>query len=457
LVRSVFLRGLAVIYLIAFASLLPQIDGLIGSNGILPAHDYLQNVHSEFGARAYTLLPTLAWLNSSDVFLHAMVWAGIVLSLLLFIGFIPLPVTIGLYVLYLSLDSVGQAFYSFQWDSLLLEVGFAAVLVAPVGFHPSYKTAPSRAAVWVFRFLLFRLMFESGVVKLASGDPTWRNLTALSYHYETQPLPTPVAWYAHQLPMLVQKISTLGVFVVELIVPFLFFAPRRLRIVGAWTTIALQLMIAVTGNYTFFNFLTMLLCVFLLDIKVERSPWNARFVAVVLILVGVIQLFTTFGTRIILPEPFSTMEFRAEMFRLVNHYGLFANMTTSRPEIVIEGSDDGGQWKAYEFKYKPGDVTRGLRWVAPYQPRLDWQMWFAALSNFQENPWFSQLMLRLLEGRREVTSLLAVNPFPDKPPRLIRAVTYDYHFTDWTTRRKTGAIWTRTLLGDYFPVVSLRN
>jgi hypothetical protein len=294
-------------------------------------------------------------------------------------------------------------------------------------------------------------------VKLASGDPTWRNLTALSYHYETQPLPTPIAWYAHQLPMLVQKISTLGVFVVELIVPFLFFAPRRFRIVGAWMTIALQLMIAVTGNYTFFNFLTMLLCVFLLDIKVERSPWNARFVAVVLILVGVIQLFTTFGSRITFPEPFSTMEFRAETFRLVNHYGLFANMTTSRPEIVIEGSDDGRQWKAYEFKYKPGDVTRGLRWVAPYQPRLDWQMWFAALSNFQENPWFSQLMLRLLEGRREVTSLLAVNPFPDKPPRLIRAVTYDYHFTDWTTRRKTGALWTRTLLGDYFPVVSLKN
>jgi hypothetical protein len=457
LVRSVFLRGLAVIYLIAFASLLPQIDGLIGSNGILPAHDYLQSVHSEFGPRAYTLLPTLAWLNSSDLFLHAMVWAGIVLSLLLFIGFVPLPVTIGLYVLYLSLDTVAQTFYSFQWDALLLEVGFAAVLVAPVGFHPSYKTSPSRAAVWVFRFLLFRLMFESGVVKLVSGDPTWRNLTALSYHYETQPLPTPVAWYAHQLPLLVQKISTLGVFMVELIVPFLFFAPRRLRIVGAWMTIALQLMIAVTGNYTFFNFLTMLLCVFLLDIKVERSPWNARFVAVVLILVGVIQLFTTFGTRIILPEPFSTMEFRAETFRLVNHYGLFANMTTSRPEIVIEGSDDGRQWKAYEFKYKPGDVARGLRWVAPYQPRLDWQMWFAALSTFQDNPWFSQLMVRLLEGRREVTSLLAVNPFPDKPPRLIRAVTYDYHFTDWATRRKTGAIWTRTLLGDYFPAVGLRQ
>jgi hypothetical protein len=187
-----------------------------------------------------------------------MVWAGIVLSLLLFIGVGPLPVTIALYLLYLSLDTVGQTFYNFQWDALLLEVGFAAVLVAPAGFHPSYRTAPSRAAVWVFRFLLFRLMFESGVVKLVSGDPTWRNLTALSYHYETQPLPTPIAWYAHQLPMLVQKISTLGVFVVELIVPFLFFAPRRLRLVGAWMTIALQLMIAVTGNYTFFNLLTIL-------------------------------------------------------------------------------------------------------------------------------------------------------------------------------------------------------
>jgi hypothetical protein len=301
-------------------------------------------------------------------------------------------------------------------------------------------------------------MFESGAVKLLSGDPTWRNLTALSYHYETQPLPTPVAWYAYQLPSLVQKISVVGVFAVELILPFLFFATRRLRVIAAWTTIAFQLLIALTGNYTFFNLLTILLCVFLFEpSRVDRTPWNARFVAVVLIVLGSLQLLTMFGITRDLPEPFGSIDFRAQTFHLVNRYGLFAVMTTSRPEIIIEGSNDGNRWQAYEFKYKPGDPNRPLPWVAPYQPRLDWQMWFAALSNSQSNPWFQQLLFRLLEGRTEVTGLLVYNPFPDRPPRFIRAVTYDYHFTDWATRRKTGAIWTRTPLGDYFPEVSLRQ
>ena len=456
--RSIFLRGLAIVYIIAFASLLPQIDGLIGSGGITPGHEYLQSLRSDYGVSAYGLFPTLAWFNSSDAFLHGMVWAGIGLAVLLLIGFVPLPAAIGLYLLYLSIDTVGQVFYSFQWDALLLEVGFAAVLLTPVGVHPSYKTPPSRLAVWVFRFLLFRLMFESGAVKLLSRDPAWRNLTALNYHYETQPLPTPLAWYAHQLPSLVQKASVAGVFLVELIVPFLFFAPRRIRIIGASMTIGFQLLIALTGNYTFFNLLTILLCLLLFTEKfIERAPWNVRFVAVVLIPVGFLQLLTTFGIGVNLPEPFRSMDYRAETFHLVNHYGLFAVMTTSRIEIVIEGSDDGMTWKDYEFKYKPGDVQRRLRWVAPYQPRLDWQMWFAALSNYQSNPWFQQLFLRLLEGRPEVTSLFELNPFPNHPPRFIRAVAYDYHFTDWSTGRKTGAVWTRTPQGDYFPPVSLRQ
>ena len=458
MVRSAFLRGLAIIYLIAFASLLPQIGGLIGSHGILPTHDYLQNVRSEYGASAYALLPTLAWLNSSDIFLRGMVWAGMVLAVLLLIGLIPMPAAIGLYVLYLSIDTIGQVFYSFQWDALLLEAGFAAILLTPVGLRPSYRTPPYRLAVWVFRFLIFRLMFESGAVKLLSGDPTWRNLTALTYHYETQPLPTPIAWYAHQLPALVQKISVLGVFAIELIVPFLFLATRRLRIVGAWMTISFQLMIALTGNYTFFNLLAILLCLFLFDVNIaQRTPWNVRFVGVVLIAIGFLQVLTMFGIAPNLPEPFSSMDFRAESFHLVNRYGLFAVMTTSRPEIVIEGSADGANWQAYEFKYKPGDVYGRLRWVAPHQPRLDWQMWFAALSNSQSNPWFQQLLLGLLEGRSAVTSLFAFNPFPNQPPRFIRAVTYDYHFTDWATRRKTGAVWARTVMGQYFPAVSLKK
>jgi hypothetical protein len=455
--RSIFLRGLAVIYLIAFASILPQMDGLVGSNGILPANAYLQSLRSDYGAAAYALFPTLAWISSSDAFLHGLAWAGIVLALLLLFGFVPLPAALGLFLLYLSIDTIGQVFYSFQWDALLLEAGFAALLLTPLGFRPSYRSPPSNLAVWVLRFLIFRLMFESGLVKLFSGDPTWRNLTTLTYHYETQPLPTPIAWYAHLLPQIVQSLSVIGVFAVELIVPFFFFTTRRLRAVAIWITIGFQLLIALTGNYTFFNLLTILLCVSIFDVKTERTPWNVRFAGLVLISIGFIQLFTMFGIVANLPEPLSSMDFRAETYHLVNRYGLFAVMTTSRLEIVIEGSDDGNAWQPYQFKYKPGEVNRALPWVAPYQPRLDWQMWFAALSNYQNNPWFEGLMFRLLEGRPEVTSLLANTPFPQKPPRFIRAVTYDYHFTDWATRRKTGAIWSRTPAGEFFPAVGLRQ
>ncbi|HEY2381863.1 MAG TPA: lipase maturation factor family protein [Terriglobia bacterium] len=455
--RSTLLRGLALIYLIAFASLLPQVHGLIGSHGILPAHDYLESLHADYGRGAYTLFPTLAWLNTSDAFLTGMLWAGIALSVMLFLRILPLPATIGLFVLYLSIDTIGQVFYSFQWDALLLEAGFAAILIAPWGWWPSYSTPIPRVALWVFRFLAFRLMFESGAVKLLSGDPTWRNLTALTYHYWTQPLPTPLAWYANLLPVFLQKVSVIGVFLVELIAPFLFFAGKRLRTIAALMAIALQLLIALTGNYTFFNLLTIVLCLSLFTVKTaDRTPVLVSAIGLGLIVMGALQLITMTGIVPGLPQPLAWVNFHAETYHVMSSYGLFAVMTTTRPEIIVEGSDDGQQWKAYEFRDKPGDVNRHLPWVAPYQPRLDWQMWFAALSNYQQNPWFSQLLVRLLEGEPAVIGLLANNPFPDRPPRLIRAVTYDYHFTDWATRRRTGAIWTRTAVGNYFPAVSLR-
>src|SRR5215831_17846791 len=291
--RSTLLRGLAIIYLIAFASLLPQLHGLIGSHGILPAHDYLQSLYSDYGRGAYTLFPTLAWLNSSDAFLTGTIWAGVLLAVLLCIGILPLPSTIGLYVLYLSLDTVGQVFYSFQWDALLLEVGFAAILVAPWGWRPGYSAPVPRIAVWVFRLLIFRLMLESGAVKLLSGDPTWRNLTALTYHYETQPLPTPLAWYAGQLPLFFQKLSVAGVFFIELIVPLFFFARGRLRTIAALLTIAFQLLIALTGNYTFFNLLTILLCISLFEARTaERTPVLVSVVGAGLIALGAFQLIT---------------------------------------------------------------------------------------------------------------------------------------------------------------------
>jgi predicted DCC family thiol-disulfide oxidoreductase YuxK len=450
LTRSLFLRGLAITYAIAFVSLFPQILGLIGEHGIAPARD------------AY---PTILLFPVNDDFLRILPWAGVALAAMLIFRVVPMAAVIGLYVLYLIVDRLGQDFFAFQWDALLLEAGFAAILVTPFGFFPSYKRSTSRMGIWVLRILVFRLMLESGLVKLLSGDPTWRNLTALTFHYETQPLPTPVAWYVHHLPATFQKLSCAAVFAVELLVPFLFLMPRRMRILGAWLTIAFQLSIAVTGNYTFFNLLAIVLCVPLFDDQhlygllhravppTEGPPRGWRWVTIplgtFLIAIGTLQLLSMFGVVDSSPEPFPSLS-------IVNRYGLFAVMTTTRPEIVIEGSDDGEEWKAYEFKFKPGDVHGPLRWVAPYQPRLDWQMWFAALSTPQSSPWFSRLILRLLEGSPEVTKLLAQNPFPEKPPRILRAIVYDYHFSDAATRSSTGAIWNRSPLREYFPAVSLR-
>ena len=461
--RSALLRGLAIVYLIAFASMLPQVNGLVGSNGILPVADYLDTIDSEYGTSGYALFPTLAWFDSSDTFLHVLLWAGMALAVALFFRVLPVPTAIALYLLYLSIDTAGQVFFSFQWDALLLESGLAAILLAPWGLRPRYTDPPPRMTIWVFRFLIFRLMLESGTVKLLSGDPAWRNLTALNYHYETQPLPTPPAWYFYHLPAFIQKMSVAVVFTIELIVPFLLLAPRPIRRIAALVTIAFQLLIAFTGNYTFFNLLTIVLCFVPLFDDGRRTTqrgwyrWAISGAALVLIMTGLLQLSTMFGIPRRVPNVLAALDFRAETFHVVNRYGLFAVMTTSRPEIIIEGSDDGQNWKAYEFKYKPGDVNRPLRWVAPYQPRLDWQMWFAALSNYQNNPWFPQLLRRLLEGSPDVLRLLAVNPFPDRPPRFVRASTYDYHFSDAAMRRSTGAIWTRSYLGEYFPVVNLRR
>jgi predicted DCC family thiol-disulfide oxidoreductase YuxK len=451
LTRSLFLRGLALVYFIAFASLIPQILGLIGAHGIVPAIDTVSRV---------------MFIPMSDTLLRILPWAGMALAAMLFFRIVPMAAVFGLYVLYLNVVWIGQDFFTFQWDVLLLEVGFAAILVTPFGLMPQYRNrSTSRIGVWVLRFLVFRLMLESGLVKLLSGDITWRNLTALTFHYETQPLPTPLAWYAHQLPETVQRFSCAAVFGIELIVPFLFLMPRRIRIVGAWITIAFQLTIAATGNYTFFNLLTIVLCIPLLDDQhlyrlfrrtvppTGRAPrqwlWATLPVGMVLIVVGALQLFAMVGIAGEAPELFPS-------FALVNRYGLFAVMTTSRPEIVIEGSNDGVDWKAYEFKFKAGDVGKPLRWVAPYQPRLDWQMWFAALTRHENEPWFARLLKQLLEGSPDVLNLIDKNPFPDKPPQLIRARLYDYKFTDASTRRSTNAVWTRKLLGDYFPAVHLR-
>ena len=482
-VRAIFLRCLAVIYLAAFLSLFVQILGLVGMKGVLPAQATMDAVrqHSEaqgWGMKRYVAVPTLCWVNSSDNFLKLQCVIGAVASVLLLLGIAPAPMLFLLWLIYLSLATICREFLAFQWDSLLLEAGFLAIFLSPLQILPgiSRDGSPSKLVLWLLRWLLFRLMFESGCVKLLSEDPTWRNLTALSFHYETQPLPTWPGWYAHQLPAGVQYVSAWLMFAVELVVPFLIFGPRRFRHVAFTMMIALQGAIFVTGNYCFFNLLTAALCLLLLDDTSLREFVPRRWrrlpqecvparktrswprvilvpLAAVIAIISIMQVCGMF--KLPWPRPLLAVYQWLAPFRSLNSYGLFAVMTTQRFEIVIEGSNNGTEWLAYEFKHKPGDLRRRPDFVAPHQPRVDWQMWFAALGTVEQNPWFVNFCVRLLEGSPEVISIVRQNPFPQTPPRYLRALLYQYHFTDVAERRKNGHWWRRDLKGIYLPVITL--
>jgi lipase maturation factor 1 len=486
LTRWIFLRALAVIYLVAFVSLWMQISGLIGHDGILPADRYMSAIKQQcdaqgIGVERFSLVPTLCWFNSSDHFLNFQCAAGTIGSMLLLLDIAPTPCLALLWLLYLSLSVVGQDFLGFQWDNLLLETGFLAIFFAPLRWLPRLSRAapPSRMVLWLLRLLLFKLMFSSGCVKLLSRDSTWRDLTALTFHYQTQPLPTWLAWYANQLPFAFQKFSCAGVFVIEIGSPFLIFMPRRIRFLGAAAMLFLQILILLTGNYTFFNFLAIALCLLLLDdfafqkllprklsglltFNLQPSTRNRHWpraviipLSIVILSVSFLQVISLFGVQSRLLYPAAWLDTQIASLRTVNSYGLFAVMTTRRNEIIVEGSDDGTHWLPYEFKYKPGDVNRRPAFVEPFQPRLDWQMWFAALGNYQDNPWFENFCERLLQGSPPVLALLQKNPFPKHPPKFIRAELYEYHFTGPAERRATGAWWQREPAGEYLPPVSL--
>jgi hypothetical protein len=432
------------IYIVAFVSFGVQAPGLIGSRGILPAADFFRAVREGMGRSAYWELPSLLWIRSTDRWIAAVWIAGALAGAVAIAGRWQRTALAVCLVLWISLCAAGPDFLSFQWDYLLSETGFLALFAAE-----------SRIMAWLFRWLLFRVMFFSGVVKLLSGDPTWRNLTAMRFHYETQPLPTPPAWYMHQLPLAILKAQTAVTLAVELLVPLLYFAPRPVRRIAAWITIAFQVLILITGNYTFFNFLTIALCMWLFEW--DRPPGLSRRAELARIQLAIFIALTTLFlslTQLSVPLPpgGGAMLHIVSPFRIVNTYGLFAVMTTERQEIVVEGSDDGVAWQAYEFRYKPGDPRRAPPVVQPHQPRLDWQMWFAALGNYQSNRWFVNFMVRLLQAEPTVLRLLRTNPFPHAPPRYIRARLYLYHFTRWGSRDW----WTHEDRGLYFPPVSLR-
>jgi hypothetical protein len=466
LVGALFLRLFALVYLAAFVSFGVQARGLIGSDGILPLGGYIEALYARFGSRAWLDVPFVFWLNASDTAILAVVALGIAAALTLLAGRLRFTALVVLYVCYLSLFYAGQTFMTFQWDLLLIETGVIAMFLTR---HPTI-------GVWLLRFLLFRFMFLSGVVKLSSGDPTWADLSALSYHFETQPLPTVLAWYADHLPARVLEACTATMFFIELVLPFAVVGPRRLRYVAGGGFVLLELAILLTGNYNFFNLLTLLLCLPLLDdraIPPGLARWLpearvaqsesahprtagrrvAALAAAVLAGIALAQLAGTLFGRI--GEPALTVLRAVAPLRIVNGYGLFAVMTTERDEIVIEGSSDGRTWLAYEFRYKPGDLRRMPGWVIPHQPRLDWQMWFAALAPYERTPWFGRFLECLLEGRPRVTALLARDPFAGAPPRHVRALLYRYRFSDPATRAATGEWWTRELIGFYAPPLSL--
>ena len=465
LVSFVFLRFMGLIYLSAFVSFGAQALGLIGSHGILPLAELVKLISGRAGVERFFAMPMLFWIDASDLAIRSVCWAGAGFSLLLIFNVLPRLSLLALYVLYLSLLYGGQTFMSFQWDTFLLEAGFLGLLL-------SFAQTPG---LWLLRWLLFRFMFMSGVVKLLSGDPNWWNLSALSYHFFTQPLPTPLAWYAAHFSPSILKVATAGLFVVELVLPFLIFCPRRLRFCAAFGILLLQSCILLTGNYNWFNLQTMLLCLLLFDDaalqkvlprrlvrvlsrRVHLRPTKAVSVTVaawglVLVFSSLVQMDERIGGS---PPPAArALDQLIEPLRMVSSYGLFAVMTTERNEIIIEGSDDGTEWREYQFRYKPGDVARRPPWNIPHQPRLDWQMWFAALDDPRRVNWFPRFLEKLLENEPTVTALLEKNPFPDKPPQYLRAQFYDYTYSSGEELGK-GLWWRRRSLGLYYPVVHLK-
>ena len=491
-----FLRLLGLTYLIAFVSLAVQVTGLVGADGILPAGLYLDSLRDGYGGQAYRLFPTLLWLSSSDLALSGLCWLGAALATLLIAGVAPVSVLPLLWVSYLSLTVAGQTFLAFQWDTLLLETGLLAWFYAPRGWRPTLGTEepPWLIARWLLWWLLFRLMFLSGITKLASGDATWSDWTAMTFHYSTQPLPLWSGWYAHQLPVWIHRLSVGGMFVAELLLPWAIFAPtrwRRLRLGACAGLVLLQIAIGATGNYGFFSILSVVLCLTLVDDctwmrvlplrLVERARsvdgrepsrswlggWRRRLAAV-----GAIALFALGGLTFA-REIASTVERSGrpsldltwsdrvigwvQPFRSINGYGLFRVMTVERPEIVIEGSLDGLEWTEWNLRWKPGDPNRRPGLVAPHQPRLDWQLWFAALDPRGASYWLSPLLTRLLEGAPPVTALVGSAAFADATPRYLRLAYYDYRFTTSAERAETGAWWHRELIDYLTDPISLTD
>lgn len=468
LVSALFTRLLGLIYLAAFVSIATQIEGLSGSQGILPFHQQLEYLAGQHGIARYLLMPNLFWLNDSDKALQAAAVAGCLVSVLIVFNYVQRFALISAFILYLSLYYAGQLFMNFQWDALLLEAGFLAIFLDP----------RSRIMIFLFRWLLFRLRFMSGLSKLSLQDPAWSGLTALNTYFEVQPLPSPLAWYAHQLPEWILKLGTASTLAIELLVPFMMFLPRRYRFIAAWITILWQVLILLTSNHNWFNLLTIILCLFLFDDKAVEKVIPRRLQGILLqdtpalynnlltrIFPRILVTFILFVSTVQIVE-LATMKPSTgwihslvnigETYRIVTKYHVFPTMKTERIELEISGSDDGTNWKTYVFRYKPQDPSTRPEFIIPHQPRLDWMMWFVTLHPMFM-PWFDRFLHTLLDNSPSVTALLKNNPFPDSPPRFLRVEAYRYRFTTFAEREKTGQWWHREYLGPFSPLPWLQR
>ncbi len=475
LTRFVFFRLLGLVYAVAFLVVVLQWEPLLGSHGLLPAHDFLEQVRGSRGlGAAFLRLPTLFWLGDSDAAFRIAGFVGLAASLVLLAGFANVPLLAGLWALYMSFVHAGGLFYGYGWEILLLEAGFLAIFLAPLWRLSPFGAGPppSPLVITLLRWLLFRLMFGAGLIKLR-GDPCWRDLTCLFWHYETQPNPNPLSWYLHQLPPWFHRLEVLFNHLVELVAPLFYFGPRRARLVAGALTVLFQVLLILSGNLAFLNWLTLTVAVACFDdqslARLLPDNWRAslsravsateeskpRTLATYALTVVVVLLSVNPVLNMLSPGQVMNTSF--DPLDLVNTYGAFGSIGKERYEIVLEGTDSkdpegDAKWQKYEFKCKPGDPQRRPCWISPYHHRLDWQMWFAAMPGADTEPWLVHLVARLLEGDAATRALLAPGPFSDHAPRFIRARVYRYRFTKPGDPK--GAWWTRTPAGEYLPALS---
>jgi hypothetical protein len=517
--RWLFLRSMGIIYFSAFYSLLFQIRGLLGPDGLLPAGMYLKVVEQDVGSSRYWFAPTLLWLSSSDRALMALCWIGLSASVLLALNIWPRAMLVICFVMFLSFVTAAQDFSGYQSDGMLLSAGFISLFFAPSGFRPRWgaEEPPSRASLFLLQLLWFSIYFESGLAKYFGGDPSWRDFTAMDQYYQNGPLPTWLGWYVSQMPHWFHASAAVFTVVAELILVWMGFLPRKFRIACFFIVTFLQINIILTANYAFLNYLVLALGFLLLDDRfvvnflpqhwaapvranLEHTVTASEREAIIdldlsrdavassenaaapqpepqegtvqpkattvrqLASAAYLWIAACFLAWVLYANAFLILEqaFRAlplpskpivalQPFRIADQYGLFGRMTWRRYEIEFQGSDDGVHWTDYPFRYKPQNPAAAPRIYAPYQPRFEWNLWFASLGEWRDNTWVLRAEQMLLSNDRAVLSLFASNPFPDHPPKQVRAVLWQYWFTDLATKRATGMWWRRQWMGLYAP------